>query len=119
MAEKSRRSLRVADLIKNELGWIIERYLKDLNQGLITITNVKLSSDLRLAYVYFSVISIKDNKENLEDILKKATPFIRNQLASRIKIKYIPDIRFMHDNSAEYYSKIDNILKKIHEDENN
>ena len=119
MTRINRRSLRVADLIKNELGWLIEKYLKDKGIGLITITNVKLSSDLRLANVYFSVISTEENKGDLEHLLKKATPFIRNQLASRVKLKYIPDLRFIYDDSTEYYNKINNIIKQIHEDKNN
>ena len=72
MTQKNRRSLRVADLIKNELGWLIEKYLKDIYSVLITITKVKLSSDLRLATVYFSVLNNEDKKENFEHILKKA-----------------------------------------------
>ena len=119
MTQKNRRSLRVADLIKNELGWLIEKYLKDIYSVLITITKVKLSSDLRLATVYFSVLNNEDKKENFEHILKKATPFLRNQLANRIKLKYTPDLRFFYDDSAEYYNRINYLIKKIHEDDNN
>jgi ribosome-binding factor A len=119
MTQKNRRSLRVADLIKRELGWLIERYRKDLNDCLITITNVKLSPDLRLATVYFSVFNNKEGKEKIEHSLKKEASFLRTQLANNIKIKYIPDLRFIYDDSAEYYNHINYLIKKIHEDDSN
>ena len=119
MIQKNRRTLRVADLIKKELGWLIEKYLKDVNPGLITITNVKLSSDLRSAKIYYSVFSESGSRENAESALKKATPFLRNQLARNINLKYTPKIHFFYDDSLDYYNHIDHLIKKIHEDNNN
>ena len=119
MTRNNRRSLRVADTIKRELGWLIERYFKDSKNCLVTLTNVKLSPDLKLATVYFSVFNNELDKEEFTKELKKATPFLRNQLAHHMKIKYIPDLRFFYDDSAEYYNHINSIIKKIHDDDRN
>jgi ribosome-binding factor A len=112
---ENRRSKRVADQIKNELGWLIEQKLNDPNKGFITLTRVKLSPDLKLASVYYSVLGNTEVKERSKQVLKKATHFLRKELGYKVKLKYLPDLRFFYDDSLDYKDHIDQIIKKIHD----
>ena len=116
---ESRRSKRVADQIKNELGWLIEQKLNDPNKGFITLTRVKLSADLKLASVYYSVLGDQIKRQQSGDALNRANHFLRRELGQKIKLKYLPELRFFYDDSLEYSTHISNIIKKIHNDESN
>ena len=120
MSKKNRRALRVADLVKRELSWLIEIYAKDMNIGIITITGVKLSADLKLAKIYYTIYNDHGSrKDDIDNILKKATPSLRSQLANKTKLKYTPELHFFYDDSIEYYHHINGLFKRIHEDKNN
>ncbi len=83
---------------------------------MITITKVALSPDLKDAKVYFTTLgdSIKDL-----NILEGAKGFIRTTLAHRIRIKFVPDLKFLIDDSPQYGEKIDRLLKEINKDDKN
>ncbi len=109
----SHRIDKVESLIKEEISLIFLYKLQDPALGFITITNVKLSPDLRIAKVYISVL----DKEKRAEVLKKVEGtkgFIRSELASRIKIKFIPDLKFFIDDTLDYVEKIEGLIKKIH-----
>jgi ribosome-binding factor A len=109
---------RIGDQIKQELAWLIDHKLKDPRKGFITITRVRMSPDLRLASVYFSVLGeTKEAAVSLE-ALNRANAFLRIQLRERIKLRYLPELRFFYDDSLEYSEHISRLLNKIHKDEN-
>jgi len=112
---ENRRSKRIADQIKNELGWLIEQKLSDPNKGFITLTKVKLSPDLKLANIYFSVLGDIQGRERSFNILQKATNFLRKELGRNLRLKYLPQLRFFYDDSLDYRDHIDQIIKKIHD----
>jgi ribosome-binding factor A len=116
---ESRRSKRVADQIKNELGWLIEQKLNDPEKGFITLTRVKLSPDLKLASVYYSVLGDSMKIQQSADTLNRAIHFLRRELGRKIKLKYLPELRFFYDDSLEYSMHITNIINKIHNDKSN
>ncbi len=104
---------RVSEEYKRALGNIIDRELKNPNiTGLISVTKVKLSPDLKNARVYISIIGSKSKKNTMES-LKKATGFIRSRLAEKINLRYTPELIFELDDSIEYGDRIENILKEI------
>jgi ribosome-binding factor A len=119
MQEENRRTRRVADQIKNELALLIDHKLKDPHLGLVTLTRVKLTSDLKLASVYFSVYGKDIDKKKYTVLLTRAGHFLRKELSSRIEMRYIPELRFFYDDSLEYAEHITNLFKKIHENEDN
>ena len=82
---------------------------------LITISDVKLTKDLKIAKVYFSYISTKNEftSEYVLDILKTEKKNIRYFLGTNLESKYVPELRFYFDDSFEEYEKIDRIVKKI------
>ena len=116
---ENRRSKRIADQIKNELGWLIEQKLKDPDKGFITLTRVKLSPDLKLASIYYSVLGDQIKRQQSSETLNRAIHFLRRELGRRIKLKYLPELRFFYDDSLEYSNYISKIIKKIHNDESN
>jgi ribosome-binding factor A len=117
MSENKRRIQRVASQLKTELGWIIERELKDPAKGFITITRVRLSPDLKIARVYYSVLGDEEARKESGAALKRANSFLKHELGNRLKLRYIPELRFFYDDSLDYSNKISTILNKIKQDE--
>ncbi len=104
---------RIDEEYKKELSNIIGRELKDPNiTGLISVTKVKVSTDLKYAKVYVSIMGAKNLQETMKG-LKNASGYIRTELAKRINLRNTPEITFEIDDSIEYGAKIDNILKEI------
>ena len=108
----------------NRIGRIDEEYRKELSQiigyelknpnvtGMISVTKVKVTPDLKYAKVYVSILNSKNIKETM-DGLKKSSGFIRSELAKRINLRNTPELVFEIDDSMEYGAKIDSILKEI------
>ena len=112
-----KRSQKVACLLKEEISSIIRTRIKDPLVGFVTITDVVLSEDLRIAKVYFSVLGEESQKENSLKGLERARTFIQNELGSRVRLRYLPILRFYLDESWTYGSNIDRILHKLQLDE--
>jgi len=110
-----KRSQRVSDLLREEIADIVIYRLKDPRIGFITITEVDVTDDIKIARVYVSVLKDEDKKNTL-DILNSAKSFIRSELSKRLRMKSIPGIEFRLDTSIEYGDKIDKLLKKIEEE---
>ncbi len=108
----------------NRMGRIDEEYRKELSQiisydlknpnvtGMISVTKVKATTDLKYAKVYVSIFNSKNIKDTMEG-LKKSSGFIRTELAKRINLRNTPELIFEIDDSIEYGAKIDSILKEI------
>ena len=113
MASNSNRMNKVNEQLKEEISKIISLELKDPHlTGMISVTNVKTSPDLRSAKVYVSMINEKSKKENLA-ILKRSSGFIRSRIAKIVNLRTTPELIFMFDDSLEYGSRIDEILNNL------
>ena len=113
---KENRMGRVDEELKKVISNIITYDLKDPNiTGLISVTKVKVSGDLKYAKVYVSMLNAKDNKQVLA-ALKKSAGFVRTEIAKRINLRTTPEIIFIFDDSIEYGSRIDTILKEVIKD---
>ena len=111
------RKDKLQHLIKEEISLIILQKLKDPAFGFLTITNVKVSPDLKLAKVYVSVYE-KENRSEVLEKLNEVKGLIRSELAHRVRIKFVPDLSFYIDDTPDYVEKIEDLLKKIHKDDN-
>lgn len=107
-----KRSQRVGDLLKEEIADIVIHRLKDPRIGFITITEVDVTDDIKIARVYVSILKDEEKKTTIE-ILNSAKSFIRSELSKRLRMKFIPSIEFRLDTSIEYGTKIDKLLKEI------
>lgn len=104
---------RVVAQLKKELTLIIIRDLKDPRLGMITITQVLLTPDLKEATVFFS--SLGDKKQGLAT-LEHAKGFLRSQLAQRMRLKFVPDLHFKIDDGPEYAERINRLFNELHQD---
>ena len=113
MPESQSRLERINEQYKKQISQIINYELKNPNAtGLISVTKVKVTNDLKLAKVYVSILNAKDTKQTLAS-LKKSQGFIRSRLAQEVNLRNTPELIFELDDSIEYGERIDNILKKI------
>ena len=111
--KNTNRMDRVNEELKREISLVIDRNLKNPNiTGIISVTKVKTSPDLKSAKVYISLLNCKSKKNTL-DAIKNASGFIRTEIAKRVNLRYTPSLTFQIDESIEYGSKIENILKEI------
>ena len=111
--KNSNRMDKINEELRKELSIIIDNNLKNPHiTGMISVTKVKTSPDLRYARVYISLLNCKNIKETL-DGLKSASGFMRTELARRVNLRYTPELRFEIDDSMEYGARIENILKEI------
>jgi len=111
-----RRAQRAGRLIQEEISKIIQRELKDPRIGLVTVTGVDVTDDLRCAKVFITVLKEEEKAPTLEG-LEHAKGFIRREIGQRIKLKFTPEIEFRFDESAERGARIEEVLKKIKEEE--
>lgn len=108
-----KRANRVAELIKMEISDLLLKRIRDPRIGPITITGVKLTDDLRLARVFFVEMGKDICSDEIRVGLKKATGFLKMELAKRLQLRHIPEIIFVYDESFAYGSHIERLLKEI------
>jgi len=108
-----KRSEKVAEAVHEFISELLIKGLKDPRIGFVTITGVKLTDDLHLATVYFSVVGSDDEKKSTEAGLNSAKGFIRKELGRNMRLRYVPDIVFKYDISLDYGKRIESILDEI------
>ena len=110
----SQRQLRVGELVKQNLGELFirnEAKIPSINSKLITVTEVRMTPDLKTARVYVIPLGGIDSKETVK-ILTENSHLVRKALSKRLDIKFLPKLTFVEDNSFEYAEKIERIIKK-------
>ena len=110
----SQRQLRVGELVKQNLGELFirnEAKIPSVNSRLITVTEVRMTPDLKTARVYVIPLGGVDTKETVR-ILTENSHLVRRALSKRLDIKFLPKLTFVEDNSFEYAEKIERIIKK-------
>jgi len=107
---------KIAKLIKEEISLTFLHKVQDTSIGLVTVTKVVVSPDLRNAKIYLSVFP-NNKRESTLTKAREMLGFFRTELAARMTTRYVPELRFFLDDSADYVEHIDTLLKKIHEDD--
>ena len=111
----TQRQLRVGEIVKQNLGELFirnEAKIPPLNTKLITVTEVRMTPDLKTARVYVTPFGGSEVDE-LVRILTEYSHLVRKALSKRLDIKFLPKLTFVEDNSFEYVEKIERIIKKI------
>ena len=85
--------------------------------GLLTVTKVTVTDDLKIAKVYLSFLENKKPIEDVLKILKSKHNLIRRHLGLKLTLKYIPQLQFYYDDSIKHAQRIDDLMKKIHKDD--
>jgi ribosome-binding factor A len=115
----SQRQLRVGELVKQNLGELFirnEAKIPSFNSKLITVTEVRMTPDLKTARVYVIPLGGIEIKETVR-ILTENSHLVRRALSKRLDIKFLPKLNFVEDNSFEYAEKIEKIIKKNKEND--
>lgn len=108
------RPERVGDQIRAELSELIARDVKDPGIGFITLTYVKVSADLQVARVYYTALGDERQRKETARALQRATPFLRRQLAGRLRLRRAPELAFQYDESIERGERVERLFQEIH-----
>ena len=111
------RSHRVGDQIQKEISALLLKGLKDPRVGFVTITAVEVSSDLRHARVYFTVMGDDRARQETARGLTSAIPYLRRELGKRLRLRLVPELVFQFDTSLEYGNKIESLLRDLNGDD--
>tara|TARA_B110000003_G_C16355882_1_gene420624 strand:+ start:239 stop:637 length:399 start_codon:yes stop_codon:yes gene_type:complete len=110
----SQRQLRVAELVKQNIGQVFirnEAKIPNIDSSIITVTEVRMSPDLKTARVYVIPLNGTEMKETVS-ILTDFAHLVRRALSKRLDLKFLPKLRFLEDNSFEYAEKIEKLIKE-------
>ena len=113
-----KRSERMSDEIRSILGNIFIANIQIQDAGLLTVSKVEVTSDLRLAKVFISLLNSKKPSNEVIDYLKHRRKVIRYHLGNKLNAKFVPDLRFYYDDSLKKAEKIGTLLNKIRKNEN-
>jgi len=111
MSEKGFRARRVAELVRSELSRLLITEFQDPAAGLLTVTRVEMTPDLLTARVFLSVLGSQDPGALLERI-ERSRGALRKALASRVRLKYNPELFFALDPGPEHQDRIDRLIEE-------
>lgn len=113
----SLRTERVASLIKDEVGMLFAREYRDPAYGFITVTEVHVTPDLRIAKIYVSIMGSSGVREATMKMLEQHKSEIRSFIGSHVRLKFTPSVQFYIDETLDRVEKIDRLIKQIHKDD--
>ena len=107
---------KVASLLKEEIGMLFTREFSDASYGFLTVTDVTVTPDLKIAKVYVSILGNADVRERTMGVLEEQKPNIRHVVGSHIRLKFTPEIHFYLDDTLDRVERINTLIKQIHKD---
>ncbi|GAB4431824.1 MAG: ribosome-binding factor A [Anaerolineae bacterium] len=113
----TRRQRQVAELLHEEIGQLLQHGTRDPRLGFVTVTGVDVSADLRVAWVYVTVLGDDADRQETLAGLASAASYLRHQLRQTVSLRFIPELNFKFDTSLEYGNRIDSLLDSIKIDE--
>ena len=113
----STRQRRIQELLVHEISEIVRREVQDPRVGFVTITDAEVTPDLRHARVFFSVLGDATQQEESTKGLNRAAGFVRSEFARRAQMRFVPEIHFEFDPSAERGARISQLLEQVRQDD--
>jgi ribosome-binding factor A len=109
------RPERVAQFMRREIAEILEHRLNDprLSGLVVSVTDVEVTRDLSSAKVFVSVLESGDTRVRALEALQSAVGFVRHLLSTRLELREVPAIRFLHDTSIERGARVEELLRKL------
>ena len=104
---------KVGEQIRIELTQLLARDVHDPGVGFITLTKVSVSPDLQLARVYYTSMGDEKARRETEKALRRALPFLRRQIAQRVRLRRVPELEFFFDKSVAQHDRIEQILQEL------
>jgi ribosome-binding factor A len=112
------RPERVGHLMQREIADILANKLRDPRLGaMVSVTDVEVTSDLSFARVYVSLLPQEENRDRVLAGLQNAAGFVRRELAPRLGLREVPELRFLLDTSIERGARVEDLLRRISEGE--
>jgi len=111
------RDRRVADLLREVLAELVRRDVRDPRVGMVTITAVRVSPDLKHARVFVSSLGKPEVREASVDALNHAAPFLRRSLGKTVRLKYVPALVFIADTALDTGLRVERILDEIRDEQ--
>jgi len=114
----SRRTERLNHLLRQEITQLLQREAKDPRLSvMVSITRVSVSADMHYAKVFVSVMGTEEEKKGLLAGLHAASGFLRRELASRLSLRYTPDLSFVYDDTMEQAGKVIQLIDQVRSSE--
>jgi ribosome-binding factor A len=104
------RPERVGEEIRQELSLVLLREVHDPGIGFVTLTRVKVSPDLQVVRVFYTLMGDDRARRETARALERATPFLRRQIGSRVRLRRVPELHFQFDEGVENQDRIERIL---------
>ncbi|MCH7825265.1 MAG: 30S ribosome-binding factor RbfA [Acidobacteria bacterium] len=106
------RRERLGDQLRVELADLIQREIRDPRVGFVTVTEVRMSPDLKYARAYVSILGDEEQTAESFDALQRAGGFLRSQIGRRLRLRHVPELRFVLDETLDTSARIDSLLEE-------
>jgi ribosome-binding factor A len=119
MAREFSRSNRISEVIMRELAQMIQHEVSDPRVGMVTVSHVDVTADLKYAKVYVTRLGSVESDDDMEECLKglaRASGFLRRGIAKRIDLRIVPELRFFYDKSLVHGFHMDQLIAKANTD---
>lgn len=119
MAREFSRTNRIGELIMRELAQMIQHEVSDPRVGMVTVSHVDVTSDMKYAKVYVTRLTTDESEQDIKECLQglsHAAGFLRRRLAGRVELRNIPELRFHYDKSLEHGFHMDELIAKANVD---
>jgi ribosome-binding factor A len=119
MAQEFSRTSRIGEVIMRELAQMIQQELSDPRVGMVTVSHVDITSDLKYAKVYVTRLNGVESEQDVDECiagLTNAAGFLKRGIAKRVEIRSIPELRFLYDKSLDHGFRMDELIAKANKD---
>jgi ribosome-binding factor A len=111
------RTERVASVIKEEIGALVVREYNNPAYGFITVTDVRVTGDLKIAKVMFSIMGSPEIQKKTMAMLEQERSHIRGMVARKLTLRFIPELQFYHDTTMDRVHRINTLINEIHKND--
>jgi len=119
MAKEFSRTSRIGEVLMRELAQMIQQEVSDPRVGMVTVSHVDVTSDLKYAKVYITRLAGDDSEQDVKQCLEglsRASGFLKRGIAKRVDIRTIPELKFVYDTSLEHGFHMDELIAKANRD---
>ncbi len=111
MAREFSRARRVGEQMRRELSVLLQQSVKDPRIGMVSLSEVRVTHDLSHARIYISLLDKSQDVDTTVDLLNKASSFLRRELAQRMRLRIVPGLRFVYDESIERGANLEALIE--------
>ena len=105
---------RIQEQVREEVSQMLQTEVRDPGVGLVTVTRAKVTADLSLARIYWTIIGDAAERKKTQKALERASGFVRHLLAERLTLRRSPEVKFIFDESVAAQDRIEQIIQEIH-----